>query len=76
MVLVAITEPLMTIPQIIDIYAHPGQNQVSLLTWVLYLFASVLWLFYGIKMRNRPLIWSGILWMLMEGAVVGGILLY
>jgi uncharacterized protein with PQ loop repeat len=76
MLLVAIVEPLMTIPQITDIFTHPGHAEVSLLTWEMYLVASAVWLYYGLKMHNKPLILSGLLWVVMEGLVVVGVLLY
>jgi uncharacterized protein with PQ loop repeat len=75
MVCVAIAEPLMTLPQIIDLYAHPGKGSVSMLTWVLYLSASLMWLVYGIRIQNKPLIVTGALWLCMEVLVITGILL-
>jgi uncharacterized protein with PQ loop repeat len=74
MLVVAIFEPLMTIPQIIDIYSHPGEDHLSVLTWVLYALASLMWLVYGLYNRNKPLILTGILWLIMEALVIAGIL--
>lgn len=74
MLVVAVVEPLMTIPQIIEVYQHKGGG-VSLSTWSLYLFASAMWLVYGLKRRNGPLIVSGLLWVVTEAAVVAGALL-
>ena len=73
MVVVAIAEPLMTIPQIFELYSPQGSKGVSLATWLLYLVASIMWLLYGIKCRNTPLILSGGLWVIMEAVVVVGI---
>lgn len=75
MLIVAVVEPLMTIPQIIDIYGHPGDNRVSVLTWLLYAVASLMWLVYGLYNRNKPLILTGILWLVMEVLVIAGIAL-
>ncbi|MDN5274270.1 MAG: Sugar transporter SemiSWEET [Candidatus Saccharibacteria bacterium] len=74
MLIVAIFEPLMTIPQIIDIYSHPGEGYISVLTWVLYAVASLMWLVYGLYNHNKPLILTGILWLIMEVLVIAGIL--
>ena len=73
MVLVAVAEPLMTIPQIYELYSPHGNGGVSAVTWLLYLFASIMWLLYGIKRQNRPLIISGILWVVVESLVVVGV---
>lgn len=74
MLIVAIFEPLMTIPQIIDIYSHPGEGHISVLTWVLYAVASLMWLVYGLYNHNKPLILTGVLWLIMEILVIAGIL--
>ncbi len=74
MLMVAIFEPLMTIPQIIDIYSHPGEGHISVLTWVLYAVASLMWLVYGLYNHNKPLILTGVLWLIMEILVIAGIL--
>jgi len=70
---VAVVEPLMTIPQIIQIYVQHDTGS-SLLTWTLYLFASVVWLIYGAKTRSIPIITTSILWVVMEAAVALGLL--
>jgi uncharacterized protein with PQ loop repeat len=74
MLIVAVVEPLMTIPQILDIYGHPGEGRISMLTWVLYAIASLMWLIYGLHNHNRPLILTGILWLIMEFLVIAGII--
>lgn len=73
---VAIIEPAMTIPQIYEIFANKQAEGVSGLTWFLYIFAAVIWLLYGIQLKNRPLIVSSILWIVAEATVVTGTLLY
>lgn len=72
MVVVAVVEPLMTIPQIVDLFSKPGQDHVSVLTWILYMVTSVMWLVYGLYHKNMPLILTGALWVIMEGLVVVG----
>ena len=74
MLLVAVVEPLMTMPQVIEIYGHSGPHSISLVTWAMYFAASILWVIYGLKTRNRPIMISGLLWVIMDGAVVAGVL--
>ncbi|HET9850527.1 MAG TPA: hypothetical protein VFP35_02810 [Candidatus Saccharimonadales bacterium] len=71
--IVAIVEPLTTIPQILQIYVSRSTGS-SIVTWALYLAASVVWLVYGIKTRNLPIIVTDILWVLVEAMVVVGLL--
>jgi uncharacterized protein with PQ loop repeat len=70
---VAIAEPLMTIPQIIQIYIEHNTGS-SIVTWTLYLSASIVWLIYGVKARNTPILTTAILWIIMEVVVVIGII--
>jgi len=71
--LVAIVEPLMTLPQIIQIYAFRNTGS-SMATWVMYLVSSAIWLVYGIKTRNVPIIITDILWVVVEALVVIGLI--
>lgn len=73
---VAIVEPFSTLPQIIDIYTSRNVESLSLLSWLLFLVGSVVWLAYGIKLKNAPLIASSILWLSTELVLIFGILIY
>jgi uncharacterized protein with PQ loop repeat len=68
---VAVTEPLMTMPQILQIYGSHNTG-VSVTTWAMYLGASIIWLIYGIKTRNKPIIITDLLWIIVEVAVIVG----
>lgn len=71
-----IAQPLITLPQIITIYSNQSANDVSLITWLGYLFFGITFLVYGIVFNLRP-IWAGqTIWVLMQLIVVVGILIY
>jgi uncharacterized protein with PQ loop repeat len=71
-----IVQPLITLPQIIQIYSSKSAQDVSLLTWLGYLTFGVIFLIYGAVFRLKP-IWVGqIVWITMQSIVVIGILLY
>lgn len=72
----AIVEPLMTIPQIYQIWSTKQAQGVSLLSWVFYLIAAVIWLLYGIKVKDKAVIIASVLWVFVEGLVIAGILVY
>lgn len=76
MVAFAIIEPLTTLPQIYDVFTLKDAHAVSLLTWVLSMGSSSLWLIYGARIRSWPLIASSVMWLLTELVLVIGILLY
>jgi MtN3 and saliva related transmembrane protein len=73
--LVAIIEPLTTLPQIIEVFTKQNVSGVSVWTWSLYLLAEVIWLIYGLAIKNRPVIVTNFLWILMDSSVVIGVLI-
>lgn len=73
---IAVLEPAMTLPQIYEIWVKHQSEGVSSTTWGLYISAAVVWLLYGIQLKDKPLIISSILWIITEIAVVAGTLIY
>ena len=69
----AILAPLMTIPQLYEIWVRKNFEGVSLLTWSSYLFFAIIWLVYGLVKKDRPIVISNILWIAVEALVVIGI---
>jgi uncharacterized protein with PQ loop repeat len=64
---------LMTIPQVVSVW-RDGAGGVSLASWVTFLASSVAWLVYGLR-RHDATIWMVCIgWILVDGAVVLGIL--
>jgi uncharacterized protein with PQ loop repeat len=59
-----------------EIFTTKNVTAISLVTWLLFAVAAVIWLAYGIKIKNTPLIVSSFLWVVTETIVVVGILLY
>lgn len=74
--IVAIVEPVMTIPQAWEIWFNKSAVNISFVSWCFALFAAVVWLLYAINIKNVPLLISSVLWVFVESAVVIGILVY
>lgn len=72
----AIIELLMTLPQVYEIWINKQTSGVSLLTWSFYIFAAIIWLLYGLKIRNKPLIIASALWVIVESTIVIGLLIF
>lgn len=72
----AVLYPLTTVSQIIQIFEHQNASGVSLLTWVMYVAFTSVFLIYAAVEKLRPLILEYILWLLVELAVVIGIVIY
>ncbi len=71
-----IIQPLISIPQIIQIYSSQSAADVSLLTWVGYLVFAAVFLAYGLTFKLTPIWVTQIIWIIMEVAIIVGILLY
>lgn len=76
MLVVAVIEPFSSVPQLILLYNKQNAESLSLLSSILYLSTSCLWLAYALKIRSKPLIASSGLWAISETLLVTGILLY
>lgn len=48
--------PIMTLPQIYDVWVHQRVGGISIIAWSYYAIASVVWLWYGILHKEKALI--------------------
>jgi uncharacterized protein with PQ loop repeat len=69
--LIAFAGPVMTIPQIYDIWVTK-QLAVNAVTWSGYLVIGIVWLGYGIVHKEKPIIYSNLLGIITTGLVVLG----
>lgn len=73
---IAFIEPLTTTGQIYQIYKNKDATGNSLVTWTFFALSAVIWLIYSIKLKNKPLIISSLLWLITESVVVFEIVHY
>lgn len=66
--------PLMTLPQVYTIWVD-RQGGVSMLSWIAYMVTGLIWLFYGIKHREWPIILVQIAWIILDLGVIIGLLM-
>jgi uncharacterized protein with PQ loop repeat len=67
---------LMTLPQVLAIWIARDAAGVSLLSWASYLFSACLWFVYGLQKRDKTIYLACIGWILLDAAIVIGILIY
>lgn len=70
----ALIEPITTLPQIYQVWSRHNVSGVSLVTWIFFTLAANVWLIYGIRIKDKPIIISSAMWVLTQGLVVIGIL--
>ena len=67
------TTPLFEIPQALEIFIRHDAHDVSLVTWTYFLLSNVAWFIYGVKQNIKPLMITYTLYMIIEFAIVAGI---
>ncbi len=68
--------PIMTIPQVIEIWYYHNAAGVSALSWSSYFLFSIIWLIYGIGHRERVIIFTQSLWVFLNALIAVGAILY
>ena len=78
MVLVGLVSPIATAPQVIKVFATHRQHAAgqSLTTWSIYAAIAILWVIYGLRKREAPLVIGNALGFIMYGLVAAGILIH
>jgi uncharacterized protein with PQ loop repeat len=64
---------LMTVPQVVSVW-RDGAAGVSVLTWLTYLVSAVVWMVYGIRKRDKTIYVACIGWIILDAAIVVGVL--
>jgi uncharacterized protein with PQ loop repeat len=67
---------LMTVPQVVTIWVGHQAAGVSVLSWSAYLLSALLWFWFGLKKQDRNIYLPCVGWIVMNGAVVVGALMY
>lgn len=73
---IAIFGPMMTIHQVIKIWGEKNASGISLISWGGYFIAATFWLTYGVVHKEKPIIITYILWIVLHALVISGTLLY
>lgn len=76
MLIIAVINPLIALPQIFRIFSLQTAEGLSLLSWGGYALFNIPWLIYGFIHKEKPLIIAYILALLGNSAVVIGIIMY
>lgn len=75
MVCAAFIYPLVGIPQVVEVFGGNIEG-VSLFSWTGFVFFALLFLMYGIIHKIKPMIITNVLWLIVDGMVIGGALIH
>ena len=67
---------LMTVPQVLIIWVEGNVSGISIVSWGSYLFTACLWFVYGIQKRDKTIYLACIGWILLDTAVVIGVIVH
>ncbi|HVH72809.1 MAG TPA: hypothetical protein VNB49_17105 [Candidatus Dormibacteraeota bacterium] len=67
---------VMTIPQVLTIWIRQQAAGVSLVSWGAYLVSATVWLWYGVRKRDKNIYLPCVGWILLDTAVIVGALVY
>jgi uncharacterized protein with PQ loop repeat len=67
---------LMTLPQIWLIYVGRNASGLSIISYCSYLVIGLIWLYYGILHKAKPIILVNTIWFFLYIAIIVGIVLY
>lgn len=73
---VGILQPSALLPQVVDIYIYHSKEGVSLATWLMLTVFNTLWAVYGYVHHDRLIMTANIFLMVLDIAIVLGVLLY
>lgn len=73
---VGVIGPIATAPQIYKIYAFQNAAGVSALSWGIWALLDIPWIIYGFVHRERPIILTYTLWLIINTIVCVGAILY
>ncbi len=66
----------MTLPQIFNIWVLHQASGVSVVSWSAYLLSAFLWFWYGLQQRDKNIYLPCVGWIILDGAVIAGTLVY
>lgn len=68
--------PLMTLPQLFKIWFDRNATGVSAISWSAYAVGSTFWIWYGIEHKQKPLIFTYAIFLVIEVFIILGTLVY
>ncbi|MGH8742179.1 MAG: SemiSWEET family transporter [Burkholderiales bacterium] len=67
---------LMTVPQVLTVWVGRDAAGVSLVSWLAYLVGACLWFVYGFQKGDKTIYLACIGWILLDAAIVAGIIVH
>lgn len=76
MIFVAVVGPFANLPQLLKIWIKKKTNGVSIVSWILFSILSLVWLIYGIVKKDKYIIISLGITLILQLLIVIGTVIY
>ena len=76
MLVVAVVEPLLTLPQALIIFKNHDASDISLLTWIGFNCFAIIWIIYAIKHKEKIVLIYQSMFFILDTMVIIGALIY
>lgn len=76
MLIVAVAGPLALVPQVVQTLETKDVSGLSFLTWMLWTLLSVVWVAYGLLHKERPIVISQSLYLVLHAVILGAIFVH
>ncbi len=73
---IGIISPIVSFPQLLEVWVSKNVSGLSLFTWTSWAFFDIFWLIYGIAHKQKPIIITYAMWLMVNLGVVVGIIIY
>ena len=67
---------VMTVPQVWAIWVGHQAAGVSVLSWSAYLVSALLWMWFGLRKRDKNIYLPCLGWTALDAAVIAGVVVY
>ena len=71
---IAMISPLMTIPQVLQVWVDGKVEGVSVTTWSAYALGTLFWTLYGLAHKEKPIFFANFFLFILDIAIVLGVL--
>ena len=68
--------PVVTLDQLRKVWIVQDAEGISVISWVGYLVAAILFMIYGIAHKEKPIIFTYAIWIVLDILMIVGSLLY
>lgn len=73
---VAFLGPMMMFPQVIRVWQTRVVENLSLITWIFFLFMAIIWTIYGFIHKDKPIIIANFIWIIVDIFMIIAIFLF